>query len=98
MKEISYKLLKECANNLMFDMKENEYQTLLDEFDELVNQMKLIDNIPNLNQKEPMTFPFDCSTDFLREDEEGEMLSVEETLMNAKDTMANQIKLPKVVK
>ena len=27
MKEISYDLLKQCANNLMFDMKDEEYKT-----------------------------------------------------------------------
>lgn len=98
MKEISYDLLKKCANNLMFDMKEEEYQTLLKEFDDLISQMKLIDNIDNLNQLEPMTFPFECSTDYLREDLEGEMLPLEDVLLNAKDVTANQIKLPKVVK
>ena len=46
-----------------------------------------------------MTFPFDCTTSYLREDEESEpMLPLNEVLKNAKDVTANQIKLPKVVK
>ncbi len=99
MKEISYDLLKQCANNLMFDMKDEEYKTLLNEFGTLIEQMKLIDNIDGLASLEPMTFPFDCTTSYLREDEEKEsMLTIDEVLKNAKDVTANQIKLPKVVK
>ena len=61
--------------------------------------MKLIDNIDGLSSLEPTTFPFDCTTSYLREDEESEpMLSLNEVLKNAKDVTANQIKLPKVVK
>ncbi len=98
MQKISKELLKKCANNLMFDMNENEYDTLLKEFDELIDQMKLIDKIEGLDSLEPMTFPFECSTSFLREDIEQEMLSIDEVLLNAKDVVNGQIKLPKVVK
>lgn len=98
MQKISKDILKKCANNLMFDMLEEEYDTLLLEFDDLMNQMALIDRIEGLNELEPMTFPFNCSTSFLREDEEGEMLDVNEVLSNAKDVSMGQIKLPKVVK
>ena len=96
--KITLELLKNCANNLMFDMKEEEYETLDKEFDTLIKQMSLMDDIEGINDVEPMTFPFDCSTDYLREDVEGEMLDSKEVLRNAKEVTANQIKLPKVVK
>lgn len=98
MQKISKEVLKKCANNLMFDMLEEEYDTLLNEFDDLMSQMALIDKIEGLQELKPMTFPFECSTSFLREDEEGEMLDVNEVLSNAKDVSMGQIKLPKVVK
>lgn len=97
MKEISLDLLKKCANNLMFDMKDEEYQTLLAEFDVLTKQMELIGKIESLDEQTPMTFPFPCEVSYLREDEEGETLSAEEVLKNAKDVLDGQIKLPKVV-
>ena len=97
MKKVSLELLKNCANNLMFDMEEEEYQTLLNEFDLLLDQMSLIGQIEGLDEEEAMTFPFDCHTDYLREDEEKTPLSVQEVLLNAKDVAAGQIKLPKVV-
>ncbi len=34
--KITLELLKNCANNLMFDMKEEEYETLDKEFDTLI--------------------------------------------------------------
>ena len=44
-----------------------------------------------------MTFPFDVSTDEMREDVAGECLDKEEVLKNAKDTEQGQIRIPKVV-
>ncbi len=97
MKEITKELLKECANNLMFDMNEKEYDTLLDEFAIVKAQFALIGKIEGLNEVEPMTFPFDVSISYLREDTPKEVLSQEEVLKNAKDVFAKQIRLPKVV-
>lgn len=36
MKNVDMPLLKQVASNLMFDMKENEYFTLLEEFDIII--------------------------------------------------------------
>ena len=44
-----------------------------------------------------MTFPFDCETDFLREDEALEPLPRDVALKNAGNVQDNQVKLPKVV-
>ena len=89
--------LKNYANKLMFDMNDEEYETLLKEFDVIEKQMDLIGNIDNISEVEPMTFPFDVTTTFLREDVEGVCLTKEEVLRNAKDVVDGQIKLPKVV-
>lgn len=89
--------IKKCANNLMFDMSEDEYQVLLKEFEVITKQMELLGEIEGLNDVTPMTFPFDVYTSYLREDVEGECLQKEEVLMNAKDVLDGQIKLPKVV-
>ena len=44
-----------------------------------------------------MTFPFDVSTTYMREDVVEEPLSNEEALKNASDVKDGQIRLPKVV-
>ena len=90
-------LLKKCANNLLFDMSEAQYELLLKEFDILTKQMQVLGEIEGLECVTPMTFPFDVATSFLREDEPEESITKEEILRNAKDVQDGQIKLPKVV-
>lgn len=97
MKEINLEVLQDAANRLLFTMSEQEYKTLLDEFGILTKQMDTIGKIEGLDSYEPMTFPFDCSTSFLREDEPETPLSREEALKNAGSVQDNEIKLPKVV-
>ena len=89
--------LKEYANKLMFDMEEEEYDTLQEEFDVILKQMDLIGRISNISNVTPMTFPFpnpDCK---LREDEVGDYLTVSEVLENTKYQVTDQVKVPKVV-
>ena len=97
MKEINLEVLHDAANRLLFTMSEQEYKTLLDEFGILTKQMDTIGKIEGLDSYEPMTFPFGCSTSFLREDEPETPLSREEALKNAGSVQDNEIKLPKVV-
>lgn len=97
MKEITKEVLKDAATRLMFDMSEEQYETLEKEFEIIIRQMQLIGEIDGVDECAPMTFPFDASTSFLREDEAVEPLNKEEVLANAKDVYEGQIKLPKVV-
>ncbi|MDD6301906.1 MAG: aspartyl/glutamyl-tRNA amidotransferase subunit C [Bacillales bacterium] len=90
-------LLKVCANNLMFDMSEEQYKVLLREFDILTKQMEVLADIQGLDEISPMTFPFDVTTTYLREDVFEESITKEEVLRNAKEVVDGQIKLPKVV-
>jgi len=89
--------LKYYANKLMFDMTENEYETLQKEFEVILKQMNLIGKIPNINKVIPMTFPFKNEDVNLRDDEIGDYLTVGEVLENAKHQIDDQVKVPKVV-
>ena len=97
MKEYNINVLKDAAKRLLFDMSENEYETLLNEFDIVTKQMDIIGSNKTLDSYEPMAFPFECSTSFLREDVPSEPLPREEALKNSKRKVGGQIKLPKVV-
>ncbi|MCF0117276.1 MAG: Asp-tRNA(Asn)/Glu-tRNA(Gln) amidotransferase GatCAB subunit C [Bacilli bacterium] len=97
MDKVNKETLKKCARGLMFDMTEEQYDVLESEFDLVLEQMKLMDCDGDLNDYSPMTFPFDVTTDFLREDDVTETITREEALSNAKEILDNQIKLPKVV-
>ena len=97
MKEITMDVLHDAANRLLFDMSEPEYQTLFQEFATLTKQMAKIGEVAGLEKYEPMTFPFDVSNAYLREDVPCVPLTREDALKNAGSVRDNEIKLPKVV-
>lgn len=97
MKDYDIDVLKDAAHRLLFDMSEEEYNTLLNEFDIIIKQMKVLGEQKDIDNIKPMTFPFECSTSFLREDIPSTPLSREDALRNANHKAGGQIKLPKVV-
>ena len=94
---ITKDMLKKYANLLMFDMNEEEYDTLEEEFKTILKQMDYIGKIDGIEKVEPMTFPFPIEEAALREDEVGSYLTVGEVLDNAKEEVDDQVKVPKVV-
>ena len=97
MKPISKDILKKAAHRMMFDMDEEQYDTLLEEFSIFIKQLDLIAEVPHVDEAEPMTFPFDVKTTFLREDEVEPPLDRKEALKNASEVVDGQVRLPKVV-
>ena len=89
--------LKDYAAKLMFDMDDEGYDRTLEEFETVEKHMALIGEIENIDNVEPMTFPYVIYHASLREDEARDCLTNEEVLANAKETKANQVKVPKVV-
>lgn len=97
MKKVNKDVLKDAANRLMFDMDDSEYDTLLEEFDIIIKQLELMNLVEGIESVEPMTFPFDVSITYMREDEPIKPVLKEDVLKNAHSTLDGQIKLPKVV-
>ncbi len=89
--------LKKYAHLLMFDMDEEEYTTLQEEFEVILKQMELIEKIEGIEKVEPMSFPFKNTDVTLREDEVGDYLTVGEVLENTKHQVSDQVKVPRVV-
>ena len=89
--------LKKYARLLMFEMDEEEYTTLQDEFDVILKQMDLIGNIENISSVEPMTFPFELEGIELRNDSESRYIEVEDALSNTGSKKGREIRVPKVV-
>lgn len=97
MTKVDKEVLKDAANRLLFDMSDEEYDTLLEEFKIIAVQFRLIGDIKGVDEAEPMTFPFDVTIDVLREDEPCVPLKNEDALKNAGSVQDGQIKLPKVI-
>lgn len=89
--------LKEYAEKLMFRLEEEQYDTLLKEFDIILEQMKLIEDIKEIEDIEPMTFPFELDNVRPREDEKIETIDTAMALSNAKEKIGTEVKVPKVV-
>ena len=91
--------LEEYAKKLMFEMNEDEYKTLEDEFEVILKQMELIDNIKDIDSVEPMTYPFDLELDdsYLREDIDSNEICFDDMKVNVKEHENNMVKVPKVV-
>ena len=87
------------AKKLMFEMNDDEYETLEKEFDVILKQMDLIGNIKDIDKVEPMTFPFDLelNDDYLREDVYKNEIDFNDMVINVKDYDDNRVKVPKVV-
>ena len=98
MKPVNKDVLREICHKLMFQINEDEYDKLLHDFDFILGQMKLIGEIENVDDASPMTFPFDASIDYLREDVVEETLSREDALKNCSSIENGEVILPKVVK
>ena len=94
---ISKSELESLAKKLMFEMNDDEYETLEKEFDVILKQMDLIGNIKDIDKVEPMTFPFTNDNVVLREDKDGKTITVEEALANCHGRKGREVKVPRVV-
>lgn len=88
---------KHLAHQLMFDVNETEIAQLQEEFETLERQILLLERIDTTGV-EPMVYPFEAETTYLRADEVSQTLSREAALSNAQSVMAGHVHVPKVVK
>lgn len=90
------KEIEKLARSLMLEIKEEDMETVKKEFESFfvqVEQISLIDT-EGVN---PLNYPFEDAVGQLREDVEGEVLTVDEVLNNSADTFNDMVKIPKVV-
>lgn len=90
------KMLKQLGKKTMFDVSDEEMPALVEEYNVFMSHVKAIDAI-DTKGVEPLAFPYEVETTFLREDEPTHVIERSEALKNAKVVQDNQIKVPKVV-
>lgn len=96
MKRLDVQGFKELANQLRFSLSDAEAQDIKNEFDVLIDQMDLLNKI-DTEGVEPMVYPFDEETSFMREDVADQVLPVQEVLKNAPKTKNGFFVTQKVV-
>lgn len=97
MEQINVAYLEKLARDLMFELSDQEAKELQEEFDGLLAQLALFDEI-DTEGVERMVFPFEVETEFMREDVVDNVLSQSDALANVKMTKAGHVHVPKVVK
>ena len=90
-------MLKQLARDTMFDISDDEMPALIEEYNMFMNHVQFLESI-DTQDVEPLAFPYEVETTFLREDEVSHIISREDALKNAKSIQDYQIKVPRVVK
>lgn len=88
--------LQAIALKTMFRLTEEEMPAMLEEYDVFMHHVQALEAI-NTDGVEPLCFPYEIETTFLREDVPNDVVEVEELLSNGPDVVENQIRVPKVV-
>ena len=89
--------LKDYANKLMFDMNDEEYETLANEFETILKQLDLIGEIDNISNVDPMTFPYLKENVTLRDDSQSRVVDVDIAFSNCHGKKGDEVKVPRVV-
>ena len=97
MQKITRENIQDYALKLMFKMKDEEFDSFEKEFETILKHMDLIGQIDNIEKVKPMTFPFYNEDVILRDDVATSTLTPDEALKNAKETIYDEVKVPKVV-
>lgn len=92
-------VVDDLAEKLLIGLTEEENKMVLEEFEIIDNNINIINEIPEIENVEPMSH---CLDDFIYElredDEEGSSTSIEELLSNCDDYINREVRVPKVVK
>lgn len=97
MSKITKENIEDYASKLMFKMKDEEYPAFEKEFETIIKHMNLIGNIKDLDKVEPMTFPYINKDACLRKDEVKNILTTDDAIKNAHETIYDEVKVPKIV-
>lgn len=97
MEKFSSEYFRKLAGDLKFDLSDEEIESLKKDFAAVEKQVELFESI-DTEGVEPMIYPFETPTVFLREDEITDVLSQEDALKNAADVRMGHVHVPKVVK
>ncbi len=97
MKQFKKEEILSLANELQFSLSELEISNIEKEFEVLMAQLSLMNDIDTSNV-EPMIYPFEAPIAYLRSDKVNHVLSIDEALKNAPKQQDNFVVVPKVVK
>ena len=97
MSKFTKEMVDDYADKLLIGLTEEENKMVLDEFDVIDEQINVINDIPGIENVEPMTHALDDFEYELREDVVEESVPIEDLLSNCDDVSGREVEVPKVV-
>lgn len=97
MEKFTKEMVDDYAEKLMIGLTEEENKRVLDEFEVIDKNIDIINQIPNIEEVEPMTHCLDDFVYELREDEVEESIDIEDLLSNCDVCTDREVEVPKVV-
>ena len=97
MAKFTEEMVYDYANKLLIGLSSDENKRVLDEFEAIDKQIDLINQIPNIEEVEPMTHTLDEFEFELREDVALESHNIEDILANSDEHTEREVEVPKVV-
>lgn len=96
-KTFTKEMVNDYADKLLIGLTEEENKRVLDEFDIIDKNINIINEIPDIENIEPMSWCLDRTIDSLREDVIEESTPIDDLLKNSDKTIGDAIEVPRVV-
>lgn len=96
-KTFTKEMVNDYADKLLIGLTEEENKRVLDEFDIIDKNINIINEIPDIESVEPMSWCLDRTIDSLREDVIEESTPIDDLLKNSNKTIGDAIEVPRVV-
>ncbi len=97
MQKFTKEMVDDYADKLLIGLTEEENKMVLDEFEIIDATIDMINEIPNIENVEPMTHALDDFEYVLREDEPEESVPIEDLLANCDDHTDREVQVPRMV-
>lgn len=98
MSNITEEMIDKYANTLLIGLTDEERKMIQDEFSDIEKNMDLINEIPNIKDIEPLSYPFEMYVEELRDDEDVcEEINIDVLLRNCDRVEGREVEVPKVV-
>ena len=97
MNRFTKELIDQLADKLYFSLSEIENEKLLAEFSIIEEEMNLISSLPNIENFEPMSHPFELPKTYLRNDIANSSLKVSDAFLNCDQINDREIEIPRMV-
>lgn len=89
-------LIQSLAKDVKLSVLDENMDTFIEAYHQFLKQVQSLESIQT-EDVEPLVFPFEVETSFLREDSIQDVMRREDILKNAKHIKNQQIQIPKVV-